>query len=134
MLVVALLVLLLGLVELGILLAGELVLLLRLLGLGLGILLDRRSIVLFDPEGVWMIRLVIGIAVTVLEFDMVVVVDMVIAVLFDMVMLWADIADSEVVHIAVLAAHTDPAAIPKVNPANIQTLSASAVPVLVDTR
>ena len=131
-LVVALLVLLLELVVLGILLADDLVLLLRLLGLGLGILLNRRSIGLCDLEGVLMIHLVVGIAVIVLEFDMVAVVDMVIAVLFDMVMLGVDIADFEVVHIAVLAAHTDPAT-PKMNPANIQTLSASAVPSLADT-
>ena len=132
MLEVALLVLLLGLVVLGILLVDELVLLLRLLGLGLGILLGRRSTGLFDLEGVWMIHLVVGIAVIVLEFDMMVVADMVIAVLFDMVMSWADIADSEVVHIEAKIAHTDPAT-PKVNPANIQTLSASVVPVPVDT-
>ena len=81
-----------------------------------------------------MIHLVVDIVVIVLEFDKVVVVDMVIALvdLFDMVRSGVDIADSEVVHIAVLAAHTDPAT-PKVNPANIQTLSASVVPVPVDT-
>ena len=71
-LVVVRLVLLLELVVLGILLAGGLVLSLRLLGLGLGILLGRRSTGLFDLEGVWMIHLVVGIAVIVLEFDMMV--------------------------------------------------------------
>ena len=124
--------LLLELVVLGILLGGELVLLLRLLGLGLGIWPSRRSIGLCDPEGVRMIHLVVDIAAIVLEFDMMVVVDMVIAVLFDMVKSGVDIADSEVVHIEAKIAHTDPAT-PKVNPANIQTLSASVVPVPADT-
>jgi hypothetical protein len=74
--------------------------------------------------------------VIVLEFDMVVVIDMVIVVLvdlFDMAMLGVDIVDFEVVHIELIAAYTGPAATPKVNPANIQTLSASAVPSLADT-
>lgn len=138
-LVAVLPVLLLALVVLETPLGGELVLLLRplsLVQLGLETLLSRRNIVFCDPLGLWMIHLVFAA-------DMMVVVDMLIAELvdlFDMVMLGVDIVDFEVVHIEVTEvgkakiAQTGPAAAtPKVNPVNIQTLSASVVPSLADT-